>query len=678
MVADHYGYKSDLISLRQQHPQTLKGMHMQQLMGIADALKLSGRALKLELDQLKQLKRPCILHWDMNHFVVLESVSRSKIVIQDPAMGRRVLTLEEASNHFTGIALELTPAPGFEKKDVRKQMKLSQFMSRVTGLKPILIQLLLLSMILQIFALAMPYYMQLVLDEVVVGYDQSLLTVLALGFSMLLLFNVATTAFRGYVVVHLGASLNQQLAFNLFHHMLRLPLDYFAKRHIGDVVSRFGSLQHVKRMITNAMVEAIIDGMMAITTLCMIFIYSPTLASVVCIAMGLYLVIRLCWYRPLRALSEEVIVAGAKEQSNFMESVRGVQTIKLFGIETSRQALWQNHYMEALNLGVRIERLNIGYRIANSLLFGVENILVVYLGAQLIMATDTTQTFSVGMLMAFLSYKGQLTQRFSSLVDKLIEFKMLGLHLERLADIAMTEQEKHLEAVSSHTLQGKLALSQVSFRYATGEPWLFQNIDLKIRAGESVAIVGPSGGGKTSLMKIMLGLYQPSEGKVLLDGLPANQLGQRQYRQQIAAVMQDDELLSGSIAENIAQFDPGLDIQRVIHCAKMAALHKDIQAMPMQYNSMIGDMGAALSGGQKQRLLLARALYQQPRILFLDEATSHLDINSEQRVNEVLKSLNITRVIIAHRPETIRSADRVIRLESGELQEVSNKAEELY
>ena len=671
MVADKYGYKSDLNTLRQKYSQTLKGVNLQHLMNIADELNLSSRALKLSLEQLNHLKLPCILHWDMNHFVVLKSVSRKSITIVDPAIGKRKLSLEKVGKHFTGIALELTPTKEFKKQDTRVKMRLSQFIHSVSGLKHVLFQLFALSCMLQVFALASPYYMQLAVDEVIVTYDHNLLSMLALGFGLLVLFNIATTALRGFVVIHLGASLNQQLAFNLFQHLMRLPLDYFAKRHMGDVVSRFGSLEQIKQMLTTSMVEAFIDGLMSIMTLVMIYLYSPQLAWIVSSAMLLYLLLRLLWYRPLREISEEAIIAEARESTNFMENVRAMQTIKLFGIEAKRQALWQNHYTEALNLSVRVERLNVAYGVSKNFLFGIENVLVIYFGTQLIMSPSGSDVFTVGMFMAFMAYKSQLIQRFSSLVDKLIEFKMLGLHLERLADLAQTEPEEHLHSEQSHTMTGHLKVNTISFQHSSGEPYLFQDLSAEFKPGECVAIVGASGGGKTTLMKVMLGLYKPGSGVIEVDNKSLHQLGHLQYRRQIATVMQSDELLSGSIAENISQFDPNLDIDRVVECAKMASIDKDIMAMTMQYNSLVGDLGSSLSGGQKQRILLARALYRKPKILFLDEATSHLDTDSEAYVNQSLTKLNITRILIAHRKETIKMADRVLELKEGLLVDVT-------
>lgn len=669
MIADHYGRKTDLQFLRQRYTQTLKGINLQQLIGVADSLNMGSRALRLEMEELSQLKLPCVLHWDMSHFVVLQKIHKSSVVILDPAVGKREISQAEMAQHFTGVALELTPTTEFKKVDDRVKIRLSQFWQKTSGLKSVLLQIFGLSIVLQLFALASPYYMQLVLDEVVVSFDENLLLVLALGFGFISLFNSLTAMLRGFVVVHLSSMLSLQLGTNLFRHLLRLPLDYFEKRHIGDVVSRFGSLQRIKEMLTTGVVEALIDGTMALTTLVMIFVYSKTLAAVVVVAMLLYLLVRLIWYRPLRSLSEESILANAKEHTNFMENVRGIQTIKLFGIEAKRLAMWQNNYTDALNLGVRLERLKLGYNLTNSLLFGIENVVVVYLGAMSVMNNN----FTVGMLTAFMAYKSQLTQRYAALVEKLIQLKMLGLHLNRLADIALTNEEQYLECERQHIIGGTLKISNICYRYAASEPQLFNNISLEIKQGETVALVGASGCGKTTLMKIMLGLVHPNQGKVEVDGIDIRHLGQRQYRSQVAAVMQSDQLLSGSIAENISQFDPQIDMKRIIEVAQMASLHRDISAMPMGYNSLVGDMGTTFSGGQKQRILLARALYRKPNILFLDEATSQLDVSSEHFVNNAVKSLDITRIIIAHRPETMLMADRILKLSHGELKDVTQE-----
>ncbi|WP_105166577.1 peptidase domain-containing ABC transporter [Pseudoalteromonas sp. T1lg23B] len=659
MVAAYHGFHSDLISLRQRFNISLEGATLLDIMHFAEKLELTSRPLRIELDDLDALQTPCILHWDMNHFVVLKKANEKRIVIHDPAAGEKTFTLEEASKHFTGIALELTPTKNFEKREARPSLKFSDFWSRITGLKRSLTLIFVLSMLLQVFTLASPYYIQLVIDDVVLTGDTSLLTVLAVGFFLVMVFEIATNALRGFTLLHFGNQMNIQLGANLFHHLVRLPLSYFETRHMGDVVSRFGSLQQVKKLLTTGVIEAIIDGLMAVITLAMIFFYSPLLSAVVLVAVVLYALVRIAMYKPFRTISEQEIMARAEENSNFMETVRGIQTIKLFGSEVKREGQWQNRYANAINQNIRLGNFQIGYDAVNRALFGIENIVVVYLAANLVIQGG----FSTGMLFAFMAYKRQFMDKTANLIEKFIEFKMLGLHFDRIADIALTNKEQlQPDQVKRHTLVGNIEIKNVSFAYSDASKNVLNELSLKINAGESVAITGPSGCGKSTLLKIMLGLIPVKNGEVLIDGIPLEQLGARQYRQQIAAVMQDDELLSGSVADNIAFFETPIDMAHVVYCAELAAIHDDISAMPMGYDSLIGDMGSSLSGGQKQRIILARALYKNPKILFMDEATSHLDTSLESDINDAVSRLKITRVIIAHRKETIASADREIKL----------------
>ena len=669
MIAGYYGYDTDLHTLRRRFPVSLKGATLQHIIQIGEDLDLSARALRVELGALESLQTPAILHWDLNHFVVLKSVSGSKVVIHDPSQGRRVLTLEEFSKHFTGVAVEFSPTTSFEQKTAVEQVRLFDFLRTTGGIKKAFVQLVVLSILLQVFAIASPFYMQLVVDQALTTYDRDLLTVLAIGFLLLALIRVVTNAFRSWVIVYLGNTLSFQMGGNLFRHLIHLPLDFFEKRHIGDLIARFGSMDAIQKILTTGMVTALVDGVMAITTFIMMWLYAPYLALLVLAVVLIYTGIRLALFGPLRTLTEEEIVARAKEQSNFMESLRAVQTIKIFGKESDRQSLWKNCFADVANSRIRLGKFRVGYTGINELLFGVENVLVIYLGASMVL----DGSFSIGMLYAFISYKTQFAQKTSTLIEQIIEFRMLGLHLSRLSDIALTEKEDLGEATTlGHEFKGELALSKIQFRYSETETYLFKDLNLHIKQGEAVAIIGSSGCGKSTLLKVMMGLLPAESGEIRYDGGKLDELGLKGLRQHIGAVMQDDQLLSGSIADNIAFFEASPEQERVEACAKLASVHEDITQMPMGYQSLIGDMGTTLSGGQKQRVLLARALYRQPRLLFLDEATSHLDVKTERVVNEAIRALDITRIIIAHRPETIRTADRVLLLEGGVLRDIAS------
>ncbi|MFV5213693.1 peptidase domain-containing ABC transporter [Azonexus caeni] len=665
MVAGYHGLRTDLATLRRIFLVSIKGSTLGHLMQIAHSLKLTTRPVKLELEDLPQLRLPCILHWNFNHFVVLKAVERNTVTIHDPAFGLRKLSLDEVSGQFTGVALELWPNPEFKPLSFRQRIRLRDLLGHVTGLFRSLGQILLLAVSLEIFALVSPFFLQWVIDNVVVSGDRDLLTTLALGFGLLMLLQQGIGTLRSWVIMHMSTTLNLQWRANIFSHLLRLPVDYFEKRHLGDVVSRFGSIDVIQKTLTTAFVEGILDGLMTVVTLVMMFIYSPSLAWIAVGAMALYGIVRWLWYRPLRNATEEQIVHAAKQQSHFLETVRGVRSIKLFQRQEERRSTWLSLLVDQINADLRNQKLQIFYRLINGILFGVERILVIWLGARLILDGN----FTVGALMAFSAYKDQFDSRVSALIDKLVDLKMLQLQGERLADIVLAEPEASappLPATARQaTPEASIELRGLRYRYADGEPWVLDGIDLRIERGESVAIVGPSGCGKSTLISAMLGIRTPNEGEVLVGGASVAQVGFEALRGMVGTVLQDDVLFAGSIADNISFFDPRPDFARIEECAKLAAIDDDIQAMPMAYNTLIGDMGAAISGGQKQRVLLARALYKQPAILFLDEATSHLDISCEKRVNQAIKRLNITRVIVAHRPETIASADRVIVLDAG-------------
>jgi ATP-binding cassette subfamily B protein RaxB len=674
MVACYHGHKLDMPAMRKRFSANLKGMNLQQVIELGDSLGLASRALQCPLDEIHKLATPSILHWDLNHFVVLTKISgkgrNAKISVNDPAVGKRKFSLEEFSKHFTGICLELTPTSRFEVKKEQVRMRLSQLWSSMSGLKTGLLKLIGLSLVLQLFSLMAPYYMQWVVDEVLVSFDQALLIVLAMGFAFIAVISVITNAVRSWLILRLSSELNMQMGVNLLRHLLRLPMNYFESRHVGDIVSRFSSLAQIRERITTGFVKTLVDGVMSITVLIMMLLYSVKLTAVVLAAIVLYTLVRLALYRPLHLATEEMIHSSAKEQSNFLENIRGIQTIKLFGNESQRQGLWQNKYADVINSEIRLGRLNISFDAFNKLLFGLENVFVIYFAAVMVMANS----LSVGMVLAFIAYKGQLTSRFANLIEQIIQFKMMRLHLDRIADIALTTQESSregdgvlLKPKSPTFVGGQLTLENVSFRYSEDESPIFSNINFTLNVGESVAITGPSGTGKTTLMKIMLGLLEPSSGRVLLDGKDISKIGLKNYRKQIAAVMQDDTLLAGSIADNISFFDPQPNYVKIEQCANLASISSDIHKMTMGFNSLVGDMGANLSGGQVQRLLLARALYQSPCILFLDEATSHLDKKNEAIISEQIGKLSIGRLIIAHRQETINMVESVYQLSQGKL-----------
>lgn len=452
---------------------------------------------------------------------------------------------------------------------------------------------------------------------------------------------------------------------NLFSHLINLPAAYFEARYLGDVMSRFGSQETILQAITTELVEAVLDGVFASITLVIMFVYAPTLAAVVLAGAVLYGLLRWVLYTPLRQASLEAIVWAARRDSHFLETMRGIKSIKLFNGQDGRRAHWLNLLVETVNRQLTTQKLRLLFRTANSLLTGGLAILIVWLGAQRVLEN----TFSVGMLLAFIAYKDQFLRRVSDLIDKAIELQMLGLHGERLADIALTAPEPRDQGphLAGERLPAAIEVRDLRFCYSDNDPWVLDGLSFRIEPGESVAIVGTSGCGKTTLLKVLASLLQPTQGEILVDGEPLARHGVERYRSMIGVVMQDDQLFAGSIADNISFFSECPDPERIEECGKLAAVHDDILAMSMGYRTLIGDMGTVLSGGQKQRVLIARALYHQPSLLLLDEATSHLDVGREKEVNAAIRATRVTRIIVAHRPETIRASDRVIALAQGKV-----------
>lgn len=660
MISTFHGNEKTLADMRELAPVSNAGLTLLTLMRDATRIGLTVRPLKLELDELGDLQMPCVLHWDLNHFVVLKSVKGDAIEIHDPARGFVRLTREQAGKHFTGIALELGPSDAFEPATRNaRRISLSDLFGKTVGLKRSLLHVLALAVVLETFVLVTPLYVQWVIDQVIVSADTGLLNVIAIGFAFVCLFRTVITSLRAWVITWIGANLNAQWEKNLFRHLLGLTPSFFEKRHIGDVLSRFNSVKVIQNALSTQFVGTLLDGVMSLLTLALMASYSVALTMAVLGAFAIYLVVRQLFFGPLRAGTESKIERQAEQQSCLIESVRGARALQLANQQPGKVGEYANKLVAAINKDVSVQRLQIYFEMANNLVFGLCRVCVVWMAARLVMEGQ----ISTGMLISFLAYADLFSQRGAKFVDQVIELKMLGMHGERVADVALAPAEQHLYPVgTTAALDASLEVRNLSFRYNRDEPWVLRNVSFRIEAGESVAIVGPSGSGKSTLAKLILGLLEVQEGQILFGGRPINQLGRIPYRDQSASVMQDDTLFSGTIGGNISFFDPQVTMEKVREAAAMAQIHDDIARMPMGYNTLIGDMGAALSGGQKQRILLARALYRKPRLLLLDEATSHLDVAKERAVNTVVSGLDLTRIIIAHRQETIVTASRVIDL----------------
>ncbi|HCP5991829.1 TPA: peptidase domain-containing ABC transporter, partial [Escherichia coli] len=637
-----------------------RGANLAGINGIAEQLGMVTRALSLELDELGALKMPCILHWDFSHFVVLVSVKRNRYVLHDPARGRRYLGREEMSRYFTGIALEVWPGSEFQAETQQTRISLRSLINSIYGIKRTLAKIFCLSVVIEAINLVMPVGTQLVMDHAIPAGDRGLLTLISAGLMFFILLRAAVSMLRAWSSLVMSTLINVQWQSGLFDHLLRLPLAFFERRKLGDIQSRFDSLDTLRATFTTSVIGLIMDSIMVVGVFVMMLLYGGYLTWIVLCFTTIYIFIRLVTYGNYRQISEECLVREARAASYFMETLYGIATVKIQGMVGIRGAYWLNMKIDAINSGIKLTRMDLLFGGINTFVTACDQVVILWLGAGLVIDNQMT----IGMFVAFSSFRGQFSERVTSLTSFLLQLKIMSLHNERIADIALHEKEekKHEIEIVAHMGPISLETNDLSYRYDSQSAPIFSALSLSVAPGESVAITGASGAGKTTLMKVLCGLFEPDSGRVLINGIDIRQMGINNYHRMIACVMQDDRLFSGSIRENICGFAEEMDEEWMVECARASHIHDVIMNMPMGYETLIGELGEGLSGGQKQRIFIARALYRKPGILFMDEATSALDSESEHFVNVAIKNMNITRVIIAHRETTLKTVDRVISI----------------
>ena len=659
MVAGFYGYKSTLRELRSKFRLSLRGMTLRRLRDCAESVGLACRGVRVELDELPQLRTPAILHWELDHFVVLKSAGRRGVVLVDPAIGRRRLTFEEASVHFTGVALEVAPTPAFQEKKEAEAVKLSAFLAALKGLSSPLAAIFVMTLLLQLFALAMPLQMQFTVDQGIRQGDMNIVVALAVGFGLLALISAVAGYLRSLLVLYVGNTSALRMVGSLAHHLLRLPDGWFSARHTGDVLSRFGSIAPIRSFLMTGAFAMLVDAFMAIGAFVVLLVYAWDMTLALCVFLVLFAGLNLATYVPLRNLTHESIAAGALENSSFIENVQRHRAIKLLGAETDREDAWGERYVNSINAGARLSRFGIHVGLAGSLLSNVEGVIMMLLGAWKVIQGE----FTLGMLFAFSSYGSMFSSRVHGLIGALVGLRMLKLHQERIADIGLEEREVPAERKGRRLdLRGEICIKSLDFAYGEEEGCVLSAVSLDVAAGEFVALAGESGRGKTTLIKLLAKLLTPTAGEMRVDGVDLRQLDTAHYRRQLGVVMQDDDLFSGSLLENIAAGDVQPDLARAERAAKLACIHRDIEQMPMQYLTLVGHMGSTLSGGQRQRVMIARAIYREPRLLLLDEGTAHLNDELQREVLDNLVGLGVTILAVTHDPRVLARADRRVEL----------------
>ena len=659
MVAGHYGHHATLRELRTRFRMSMRGATLTKLHDCGEQMGLTCRAVRVELEELKQLRAPAILHWNFDHFVVLKSVNRHRVNIVDPALGTRQLSFDEVSSQFTGVALELAPTPALARRKAKDSVRLSSFLTAFRGLAVPLGAVFAMTALLQVFALAMPLQMQFTVDQGIRQGDMNIVVALAVGFGAIAVISALTEYFRSLLVLYAGNTAAFRMVGGLAHHLIRLPDAWFTARHPGDVLSRFNSITPVREFLMTGAFAMLVDTIMAIGAFAVLLLYSWQMALALFGFLALSSGLRLATYAPLKHLTHESIAAGALEESSFIENVQRHRSIKLLGAEADREDAWGQRYVTSINAEARLRRFGIHLQLAASAITAFESAVMLLMGASQVIAG----AFTLGMLFAFSSYSGMFSARVHALVRALVDMRMLKLHRERIADIGLEQREvpPGTHGIRSE-LRGEISVRSLSYAYNDEEGTVLRDLDLTVTPGEFLAVSGESGAGKSTLIKLLSKLLAPDEGEIRIDGHDLRLLDTAHYRRQLGVVMQDDDLLSGSLLENIAVGETRPDLERAAQAARLACIDEDIRRMPMQYLTLVGHMGSTLSGGQRQRVMIARAVYRRPRILLLDEGTAHLNDALQRQVLANLGGLGITMIAVTHDPRVLECADRCVRI----------------
>lgn len=664
MIANYLGIGTDVAELRRQHPPSLKGATIKNITAICDALRLSSRAVTCRVSELHKLRTPCLLHWRFNHFVVLKSADREHLVIHDPARGVVKDSYECAADAFTGVALEISRGTGFQKSRQPPRLRLSGLIPFDAPMRRKLLAGLGLALICEMLVLSSPFYLQVVIDQVLGRGDSLLLNTLAVGFGVLLLFQVVANTMRQLTFQFLSQVSVFDVTARVLNKLLRLPLDYFRSRDLGDVQHRVQSLRRVQTFIVHSAPALVLDVLFVVLIISMMAVYEPrltVLAIVVALAWCLW---RMMMF-PLRLrLSNDIVLSESSVETHFLETLRAVQTIKMVNGEATRQSEWQDLFANGINERIRVANLTVLESALRQVLFQGLRVACIYLLARKALAGQ----MSIGMVSAFVAYLGMFMTRASGIVDRVIEYKLLEVPLNRLADIVFNDEERvGRKRPAPGSAAYSIELRNVTFAYARGEPWILKNCSCRIRENGFTAIAGGSGAGKSTLLRLVAGLESVSDGKILIGGVGIEDWHLQSLRERMATVFQDDCLIKGTLAENIAVFDKSIDLGRVRQAAKRACIDAEIETLPMGYETRICDMGSSLSKGQTQRVLLARAFYRDAGLVLLDEATSGLDISMENRVIDSIARLDATRIAITHSDRMLQAADEVLWLHRGTL-----------
>ena len=665
MVLGMHGRHATIAETRRAVGSGRGGVTAQSILEAAALFQLLGRGVRLEPEELEYLPPGAILHWGFNHFVVYQGKSRRGVRIVDPGTGPRTVSLENFTRHFTGIALIFERQPGFDQAST-PQGGWRAYWGHVRGHGDLVIRAVVLSLLIQLFAMALPVVTGLLVDEIVPHEDYSLLQVLSFGLVGVVVFHFLASLVRSNLLIHLRIVLDTQLGLGFMDRLVRLPYGFFLERPTGDLLARYHSNQRVREILTSAALSALFDGALVGLYLVVILVLSPLIALVTVTLGVVHITIYTLTRHKYRELATQDLEVRARSNSHLVEMISGIETLKSLGAERRSLERWSHRFVDELNVSLDQGRLSAWIASVRNSVSLASPLLILLTGSLLVMRGDLT----LGTMLALSALSVGFLAPLGNLVWMAFELQEVQSHLDRISDVTRAQPEREPDATSPvHALSGEIALDQISFRYYRDHPLVLREISERIEAGQKVAIVGRSGGGKSTLARLLVGLYQPSSGRILFDGVDLASLNLQSVRERIGVVTQEAHVFGTSIRHNISLGDPNISTEDVIHACKLAEIHDEIMKMPMGYDLLLTDGGASLSGGQRQRLTIARAIAKCPRILLLDEATSDLDALTESRIIRNLESLNCTRIVIAHRLSTIADSDMILVLDRGRVVE---------
>lgn len=660
MLAIYHGHAFPISYLRKRFPSRMEGTKLRELMDIATEIGLYSRAVRAERHELKNLQLPCILHWDMNHYVVLRNMKKDGAIINDPSGGRRFISNHEFDIAYTGIALEITPNLETEKIKIKNKPSILNVLNFTKDIKSAFIYVFMMSIALEIILVLTPVITQIIVDSVFLTSDKSLLKTVVIGSIIILLTSTLITTIRSITIINLSSHINLSWLNSLFSHLISLPMRFFHSREYGDISSRFNSLHIIQKTVTDFFITSFLDGIMSLLTLVLMFLYSPQMTIISLVGLSLYIILRYAWYSYLYVENERLLKISAQEENHFLESIKGIQTIKTNNVIIDRKETWIDIVTSHNNSSVKLQKMSVLYTATNSFIIGLESIIILWVGANQVIVNE----FSIGMYLAFIAYSTQFSSRISNLIDSFMSLKLMKLHIERISDIIDQPQENEHCRLDKHKInkdsKPSIEFINVYFKYNENDKWIVENLSFKVSSFERVVITGPNGSGKSTILKLISKIYSPQRGEILIDGVDINHIPTENLRSIISSIFQNDYIFSGTIMDNICLVNDTYDDRKMIKVCNDVNALDFIMQFPLGFHTPINNTSLSLSSGQQQKILFARALYRSPKILILDEATSNLDKESEIKINDFLVAANITTIMVAHKESVICSADRII------------------